>query len=171
MSGLSTAAATRRQLRQRVPAGTSISSRHNARKYRLWTLAPRVALVGYVTLHVVGTHIPPGWFPDAPGIEMHVSDKLIHFLSYTGMTLALLAALLTIGKIRRVLLAAKTWWLLPVLCLSLAAFGLFDELTQPLVGRNFDWFDWLANVAGISTAALLVAMGVSLYGRRTQAAG
>lgn len=31
----------------------------------------------------------------------------------------------------------------------LLVFGLLDETTQPLTGRDFDWLDWLADGAGI----------------------
>ena len=33
--------------------------------------------------------------------------------------------------------------------LGLASYALLDEATQPLTGRNFDWFDWTADMVGI----------------------
>jgi VanZ family protein len=35
------------------------------------------------------------------------------------------------------------------------AFGLLDEATQPLTGRDFDWFDWLADILGAVTGLIV----------------
>ena len=44
----------------------------------------------------------------------------------------------------------------------LAAFGAFDELTQPLVGRDCDMLDWCADVTGtlLGLAAFRLATAV-----------
>ncbi|HEX7377272.1 MAG TPA: VanZ family protein, partial [Pirellulales bacterium] len=42
--------------------------------------------------------------------------------------------------------AAFTWCAGVLLCVT--AFGLLDEATQPFTGRDFDWFDWLADSVG-----------------------
>ena len=38
----------------------------------------------------------------------------------------------------------------------LALGRLWDEATQPLVGRHFDWLDWAANLTGILAAIAAV---------------
>ena len=52
----------------------------------------------------------------------------------------------------------------PVFCrmvaviLVMAAYGAFDELTQPLVGRTAAWADWGADVLGAVVAAVFWPM-------------
>jgi VanZ family protein len=36
-----------------------------------------------------------------------------------------------------------------------AIYGAFDEMTQPLFGRNCDWHDWSADLQGGLVGALL----------------
>ncbi len=48
---------------------------------------------------------------------------------------------------------------------AVTAFGLFDEATQPLTGRDFDWFDWLADSVGAFAG---IALYESVRRRRTR---
>ena len=41
----------------------------------------------------------------------------------------------------------------------LASYGAFDEVTQPIVGRDCDFWDWVADMAGI-----LVGIGCFMFG-------
>lgn len=94
----------------------------------------------------VATHVPP---PDMP-IPHAPSDKLLHFVGY---------AVLGIVTVWRVMggrsdVGART---LILWCLGLIAWGFFDERTQPLVRRGFEWLDWVANIGGAVTGVLVMA--------------
>lgn len=97
-------------------------------------------LAVYWTALCVGTHLP-GRFLTAP---LNVSDKVLHFLAYTGLGI-LLAAFLP-------LLGARDWrvsWGALAIVLVYAA---LDELGQMLVpGRTAELADWLANAGGAVT--------------------
>src|SRR5690606_30080780 len=86
----------------------------------------------------VGTHIPMDHSPD-----LHGSDKWIHFFAYAG-----LAGLATLAVGGRSALGLQTWHFVAIVS-GLALFGGLDELTQPLVSRQADWFDWFADVGGV----------------------
>ena len=97
------------------------------------------------------THTPPSHMPAAPG-----SDKLMHFLAYLVLSF-LLGTTLYLGlpgQRRRI----------AVLVLILgAAYGAFDELTQPLAGRDAEWGDWLADLSGVATVAVVLFVLVRLF--------
>jgi VanZ family protein len=38
---------------------------------------------------------------------------------------------------------------------AVITYGLLDEFTQPLTGRDFDWFDWAADIGGAAVGAAL----------------
>ena len=97
-----------------------------------------------------GTHVPLG----ATSV-IEASDKTLHFLGYMGLT-TLLSLTLQTRYPWSVSLAAKV-------ALVVGAYGIFDELTQLLVGRDCSIFDWFADVAGISTG-LLIATGWAWVG-------
>jgi len=76
-------------------------------------------------------------------------DKSIHAAMYGGgaflCTLLLMVSspmLWPSGFFRR----RRSWGLLG---LGLAVYALLDEVTQPVLGRQFEWFDWTADLAGI----------------------
>jgi VanZ family protein len=101
-----------------------------------------VVRIGLVTLLVIywssmffGTHLPQ--MPQ--GLTGH-SDKLLHFCAYGGLAVLLLSWRITRGRVsmRQLLL----FWLM------IGAYGIFDEVTQPLVGRDCDIKDWLADLIG-----------------------
>jgi VanZ family protein len=103
---------------------------------RLWV---RVAFVGYWVVLATLTHIPR--LPQAAAAAF-VYDKVVHAVAYG-------------------LLAALAWWSSPVYepgralrragfwLAFLAAYGVADELLQPLTNRSCELGDWIADVVGI----------------------
>ena len=119
------------------------------------------ALVVYWIALGIGTHLPGGFV----GTPL-VSDKVLHFLAYAGLSF-LIAMLLPLLGIRdsRVYLAAL---------LVAVGYGAIDELGQiPIPGRNADVVDWLADVAGAVTGVMCYrlmvgAMACQPFGFRGQ---
>jgi VanZ family protein len=70
------------------------------------------------------------------------ADKILHIAAYT--VLGLLAALAYGGRWRTTATAAV------VLFAMLAAWGVVDELTQPLFGRLADASDWVCDMVGVA---------------------
>ncbi|MBX3727799.1 MAG: VanZ family protein [Candidatus Sumerlaeia bacterium] len=93
-------------------------------------------------------------------------DKFAHFLFY-GIMAALLwrATVPGPGEFRRPPVRRPALFVLLVPALV----GAIDEINQLfIVGRSADWGDWLTDVAG---AGFVVAMGVLMYGRRSEKGG
>ena len=127
----------------------------NANRAR-WILP--AALVMYAGAALIGTHVPrlPHAISPAAGL---ISDKLAHFIAYTGLTLLVLGVGLQSSRLRGLCSSAGSRRGFVIAgAMSLAVYGLIDEATQPFFGRNFDWYDWLANLAGISTATSFAAL-------------
>jgi hypothetical protein len=84
--------------------------------------------------------------PAPPGLPVEVSDKVMHMVAF--FTLAVLAA----GAYPQVALIR--------IGLALGAFGAAIELAQliPMLNRYGDVMDWLADMAAIAAALLLVAL-------------
>lgn len=75
-------------------------------------------------------------------------DRVVHYLLYAGWAWCWRALLLaTRGRVTRPDLA----WIVA----GGAAYGVFDELTQPLVGRTAELADWLCDLAGLLTVAVV----------------
>ncbi|HEY4263157.1 MAG TPA: VanZ family protein [Schlesneria sp.] len=98
--------------------------------------------IGLVTLLVIywssmffGTHLPK-----MPQGLAGQSDKLLHFCAYCGLAVLLLSWRITRGRVS--LSQLLLFWLM------IGAYGIFDEMTQPLVGRDCDIKDWLADLTG-----------------------
>jgi VanZ family protein len=118
-------------------------------------------LAAYWLLLVLGMHLPvrvsgPPW----------VGDKLVHWAAYTG--LAFLLALAAQTRCRLGLLGY-----LGILILT-AGYGALDELGQlPIPGRQADFRDWIADLAGIATGLachrLLAVPLLSQLNRRRRA--
>lgn len=120
-------------------------------------LFPTCALLLYLLALVISTHVPPtGLRPFHFALQFKVSDKLAHATAYAGLTL-LAMAVWRVRRPERISLKQKGFGLLGV-CLLIACWGLMDEFTQPYFGRQFDWFDWMANLTGMSLAVTLSAM-------------
>ena len=111
------------------------------------------ALLLLWTVALVLTHIPPSEMP-SPGI----SDRLLHVVGYWGLATVLAVTMLSY-RFRR-------WrrWVLGLVIL--AVYGAFDELTQPIFGRNASLCDWLADVAGLALGMLMVETLVWISSRR-----
>lgn len=111
--------------------------------------ATAVLIVYWLTL-LTATHwpykVPPAQQP------MLSSDKLLHFSAYAG-----LGFLLTIVA----WLHNRPGRALPILALFLVAItaGFVDEITQPLMARDFEWMDWVADILGALSG---VALGVAI---------
>ena len=116
----------------------------------LWVVTGVYWVVLFVT-----THLPPNRLPKGPS-----NDKLEHFVAYFVLSVLLGAALWQGGPARRRLVA--------VIVLAVAAlYGVFDELTQVLVGRDAELLDWCADVAGAASAALVLFLA-HLFTRRAR---
>lgn len=101
----------------------------------LWFARLVAALATVATLWLAFE--PPG---DGPGLIPW--DKAGHFLSFYVLTLLYLLAAPR----------APRWAILGGLVLA----GGLIEIVQGQVGRNAEWADWLADIAGIACAALPV---------------
>ncbi|HEY5927697.1 MAG TPA: VanZ family protein [Kofleriaceae bacterium] len=104
----------------------------------------RVALPVYWIALAAATHYPRVRVPD----EIPKSDKVLHFSAFA--ILALLFWLLLAARKRT---SATTVW---IAALVLIPYASLDEYTQRFVGRDSDYFDWIANLAGI-TCVLVAA--------------
>lgn len=110
-----------------------------AARLKLWAARARTLAIVYFVALFIGTHIPM----DSSEIAPSVSDKLVHFSAYAGLTVLVLAGWeLTIGRLEPKHYFAV--WLAGVL------YGVFDEVSQTPVGRSCDMNDWIADVLGIT---------------------
>jgi VanZ family protein len=103
----------------------------------------------------VTTHVPPGDLPIPPG----TNDKLMHFIGFTVL------AFLTVWRLSDMPRPVAFRALLLSL-VGLAAYGIFDEATQPYFGRTFDLLDWAADIGGAVTG---IAIAVAWHGRLLKA--
>lgn len=101
-------------------------------------------LVVYWAVIFTLTHLPPMHLP-----QTGAGDKLAHFIGYFGLA---------------TLLYLVFWWSKHVrhpalLTLAIcAAYGAVDELLQIPVGRNADIMDWVADMAGATTAVTMMVI-------------
>ena len=114
-----------------------------------------VMLCVYWAALFYGTHtkVPEGLLPGN-------SDKFIHFWAYAGLASLLLSLRVTQG--------ACTWLSVLIAWCILALYGAFDELTQLLVNRNAEVFDWIFDVTGAASGLALVTMVVWYFRTKTQ---
>lgn len=99
----------------------------------------------------IATHMPP---PPRPA-PMIINDKILHFVGF-GVLGLLTAWRLGEGQRRITLSLLLGWYLFLVL------YGIFDEGTQELVGRSFEWSDWLADCVG-GLVGMLVCLACMRY--------
>jgi len=95
----------------------------------------------WVTIFVA-THIPAQNLPTTP-----VGDKTEHYLAY-----GILAFLTCLVFRLRGTSALRSAVMTLAAC---AAYGAFDELTQPFFNRVADVWDWVADVVGAATGTLI----------------
>ena len=98
-------------------------------------MRPSKFLYPYWGLCFLLTHLPPSSVPSA----VSSIDKLAHGGGYFVLGLLLFC------KLQR--------WLLTLSLLF--AYSVFDELTQPLIGRSFEWVDLLADGLGGAAGVIL----------------
>lgn len=104
------------------------------------------ALVAYWLLMFVATHVPTIPKEIQPGI----SDKWQHYVAYAGLGLLLAASRSFHGPL--------SWggglflWVIAVL------YGAFDEITQPLFGREAEFLDWRSDAIGAATGLAVAAI-------------
>jgi len=120
------------------------------RRFACWVFIPAVAVVVWGELK-----------PSTSGPEM-IWDKLLHFIAYFGLGGIATVAL---GRLRPAIWAAA----------GLAAFGGVLEIVQSFVGRDAEWGDEFANIAGACIGLLAgwqtVRLARRLAGRREQRGG
>jgi len=105
-----------------------------------------MALFYFVTMFFA-THVP---LPEIPRMGWILPlDKWLHIGMYGGG--AFLAAFLLMVSLPETPRSGcfRGKWPWGWLGVGLVAYALLDEATQPLTGRNFDWFDWVADITGI----------------------
>lgn len=108
----------------------------------------------------VVTHMPP---PARPA-PMLINDKLLHFVGFFVL------GLLTVWRLgdgeRRLRWPAIAGWYA-----FLIIYGIFDEGTQELVGRSFEWTDWLADCSGAMVGMLICVIFLRYDSSKTQRKG
>jgi len=115
--------------------------------------APLLALGTYALLLVIGTHLPPMGLRRATfDLPLQIPDKLAHSCAYAGLTFLVLVVWRT--RRRAGLSNFRKAVSVGILCFIIAICGLLDEATQPYVGRHFDWYDWMANLTGMTSAVV-----------------
>lgn len=109
-----------------------------------------IAVLTCYWLAVFGsTHVPRISLPT----HFNLFDKVCHFAAFGLLTfLAHLA-----WNTRRPGLNQLRWKDLAIVMLVIAVYGVFDEITQPLVGRSCELLDWTADVLGIVFGTLAFA--------------
>ncbi len=118
------------------------------------------AAVVYWVAMFVGTHLPQ---IELPGGSVIISvDKMLHFSGYFGLafllSLQVVSSAASRGKPEMHALRTRGFFVL----LVIAAYGMFDEWTQLLVGRSCEMLDWLADILGAATGMLIVATWVAV---------
>lgn len=113
---------------------TSVTESPRRRYYR-WIVTG--GLVVYWLIMLVSTHVP-----DIPGeLDPGIGDKLEHKIAY-GLLGFGLGIVWEAWKLR------FSWRAIPLLFLVAGLYGMLDELTQPLFGRDCELFDWYADLQG-----------------------
>lgn len=87
-------------------------------------------------------------------------DKKIHFFAFFGLGVLLMAVQATKGS--------YSWYTVWVCWLVLVGYGVFDEVTQPLVNRQCELYDWLFDVTGAAAGLLAVTLAVWCFRPKTQ---
>jgi len=105
-----------------------------------------LAAIGYLAFMFTMTHLPKKKVPRNLAMA---NDKSLHFLAFLG--LGFLASLAIQLRFRHLGRYAYT---LPMVVFGIA-YAWLDELTQPLVGRHFDYKDLMADGAGLVAGMLL----------------
>ena len=89
--------------------------------------------------------------PRVPSVGPRIGDKTAHFLAYA----VLAGSMYVTWAVAWPRMKGIAWY---VLLLALA-YGAFDEWTQPLVGRDCELYDWLADAGGAAIALIMLHGG------------
>ncbi len=111
-------------------------------------------LVLYWLAMFAGTHSPR-----APETAMQVNDKFLHFSGYCGLAFLLVCWW---RAARRTATQRPIRILFTVVAIA-AVYGALDEITQIPVGRDCSFYDWLADVSGAFTGALLATLAFAAW--------
>jgi VanZ family protein len=146
----------RLRLRRRRPKLEIVTSRsgttNNKRWYR-WLLR---ALAVYFVAMVASTHAPPE--PEfLPDIDWPGADKLAHLGIFCGLSF-LLALVVFMRKVHRGLCACLSRAQYAGIAAGVAVYAALDELTQPWTGRDSNFWDWIADMAGMALGLALFAL-------------
>lgn len=107
--------------------------------------------LGYWVMLFVATHVP---LPGPVALHIKGGDKVLHFAVF--MVLVLLGG--TAWRLGRGGLSFAGLW---AWFLVYAAYGAIDEWSQQWVGRSASMGDWLADLAGVAVATvILMATGL-----------
>ena len=120
-------------------------------------ITARMALVALLSAYwlsmFLGTHIAR-----IPKSLADQSDKVLHLGGYCG-----LAVLLLTWRISRGQASFRT---VALIWLLIGGYGAFDEITQPLVGRQCDFADWITDLIGAALGlAVTWPVASRLFGR------
>lgn len=114
---------------------------------RFGILGFRAALIAYWPALFTATHYPKLEL----GGSIHVSDKVLHAVAF-----GLLAFFY--WMFRRTLRRPISATFLPRALIVLILYAALDEFLQQFVNRTTDFYDWLADVAGISAVLLALEL-------------
>lgn len=109
-----------------------------ALQQRRWNHWYRHVFPAYWLFHFCGMHFPAPRLTDIPG-----SDWTAHLVAYTLLTFLLWRFCETFQRP----LSRRFPWIAGI---SLAAYAVFDEWSQPFFNRSADIVDWLVDVTAIS---------------------
>jgi VanZ family protein len=112
------------------------------RRRQTWRLLWAAMIVVYVGTLYVGTHLPVAALPPLP----QGSDKGLHFGAYFG-----LGWLVGMRPL-------KSWHDRLWASLGIWAWGALDEVTQTLVGRHADFYDWCSDAGGAAVGLVLSSL-------------
>ena len=110
----------------------------------MWRWLSLAIVVVYWLGMFAGTH-----YPKPPHSAFGYADKWMHFSANFGLAVLVSIAMAVRRPVSLVLAAA--------IVAVLAGYGALDELTQPLVGRDCDLWDWCADVTGLVVGGMLLS--------------
>ena len=113
-----------------------------------------VGTAAYWLSMLVLTHLPE--IPKE--YDSGLGDKSEHLIGYMLLSVGL-------GLCLSVCRGPLGWRQLAMIIGIVGIYGAFDESTQPLFGRNCDWYDWLADLRGCLMGVLAV-LGIDQLCRR-----
>lgn len=111
------------------------------------------ACTGLWLAALVVTHVPRSSLG-----TMSANDKMLHAIGYFVLGCALAVTLMLHGHSSRRRMIAVS--------IAAAAYGAFDEVTQPLFYRSASWGDWFADLIGAAAAIIIFETALHIRARR-----